>query len=201
MSATTLAADFAPEDVKDAEAAMIESGQSPLFMVRNNETALDQALEARSYTVIDPTVVLTCPVTRLTDIAVPRLATFEIWEPLAIMVEIWAKGGIEAERLSVMYRAPTKTAIFARWNQRPAGTGFVATDGHVAMVHAVEVLEAQRRQGVAGWIMRAAAHWAARQDASVLAVLCTQANTPALALYSALGFRETATYHYRRKTD
>ena len=100
-----------------------------------------------------------------------------------------------------MARAETKTAVFARWKDKPAGVAFVAVAGEIAMVHAVEVLAHQRRQGVAQWIMRQAALWAETQGATTLAVLCTKANVPALGLYSALGFVPSGRYHYRLKPD
>jgi GNAT superfamily N-acetyltransferase len=100
-----------------------------------------------------------------------------------------------------MGRAQTKTGILARWNEKPAGVAFVAVDGDVAMVHAVEVLEHQRKQGVAEWMMRAAAIWAAKQGVTQIAVLCVTANKPANALYTKLGFTRAGTYHYRQAPE
>ena len=199
VSAATVRRCIIDPDIEAAEAEMRHLGQDPLFMLRDADHALDSALDARGYELVDPVVILTSPISALTDREVPRLAAFAIWEPLAIMAEIWAKGGVGPARLDVMRRATTKTAIFARNNQRPAGTGFVATHGSVAMVHAVEVLPEHRRQGVAEWIMRKAAFWARSQQAETMAVLCTKANAPALALYSGLGFEVAAQYHYRHK--
>ena len=68
----------------------------------------------------------------------------------------------------------------------------------VTMVHAVEVLEHQRKVGVAQWMMRAAAFWGAKQGAQHIAVLCVTANKPANALYTKLGFTRVGTYHYRQ---
>lgn len=199
VSAATARTGIRNPDIEAAETAMAQLGQDALFMLRDTDSALDVALKARGYAVIDPVVILTCPIAALTDKEVPRLATFTIWEPLAIMAEIWAGGGIGPARLEVMARAAHKTAILARNNQRPAGTGFVAVDGSVAMVHAVEILPEHRRQGAAQWIMREAAFWARAQNAQTMAVLCTKANTTALALYSGLGFEAAAQYHYRHK--
>ena len=120
-----------------------------------------------------------------------------MWDPLAIMVEIWAAGGIGPGRLDVMHRAAVKTGILSRHKDKPAGTAFVAIHDGIAMVHAVEVLAHQRRKGVAAWIMRRAAFWAAEQGAHTLSVLCTQANAPANALYQRLGFTSVCGYHYR----
>ncbi|MFL4469715.1 GNAT family N-acetyltransferase [Tateyamaria armeniaca] len=184
-------------DVEVAEAAMQAIGQTPLFMVRQGEDALDAALEARGYQIVDPTNGYATPVSMLTDVPIPPVTAFAIWEPLAIMEDIWAKGGIGPERLAVMARAEQKTAILARWNEKPAGVAFVAIHDGVAMVHAVEVLEHQRRQGVAQWIMRCAAFWAQDNGAHTLAVLTTAANGAANALYQQLGFAALGGYHYR----
>lgn len=168
-------------------------------MLREADSHLDTELANHGYEVVDPVQILATPTAKLTDIAIPRVTTFVIWEPLAIMAEIWAKGGIGPARLDVMARAQKKTAILARWNQKPAGVGFVAISEGIAMVHAVEVLEGQRRQGVAQWIMRQAAFWSQAQGAETLAVLCTRSNEAALSLYSGLGFDPVGQYHYRKK--
>lgn len=201
VSAATATGAITPSDIDAAESEMRALGQSPLFMIRPGEDALDADLETRGYAMIDPVDLLTCSMEKLTDVLIPPVTTFTIWEPLAIMGEIWAQGGIRPARLAVMQRAATKTAILARWNQKPAGTGFVAIDGPVAMVHAVEVLPAQRRQGVAQWIMRQAAFWAASKGANTMAVLCVKSNDAALQLYSGLGFEPATAYHYRQHPD
>jgi N-acetylglutamate synthase len=197
VSAATATRTWTVDDIPAAEAAMRDIGQSPLFMIRAGDEALDTALEKRGYGVIDPTNGYAIDVGALTDVPIPRVTAFAIWEPLAIMAEIWAAGGIGPARLEVMDRARTKTGILARWNEKPAGVAFVAIHDDVAMVHAVEVLNYQRRQGVAQWIMRRAAYWAQDQGAKTLAVLTTAANTPANTLYQRLGFQQLAGYHYR----
>lgn len=199
VSAATVQRPLSAAELASVEGAMADIGQSPLFMIREGEQGFDQILSDKGYKVVDPVVVLTTEITALTDIPVPRLAAFTIWEPLAIMREIWCQGGIGPARIDVMHRTVCKTAVFARQKQKPAGTGFVAVDGNIAMVHAVEVLPAMRRQGVAGWIMRKAAFWAQEQGADTMVVLCTKANTAALGLYSALGFEPATEYHYRQK--
>lgn len=201
VSAATAEARVSVTDVREAEQGMAALGQKSLFMIRQGEEALDKLLATEGYSIVDPVAVLVAPVATFTDTPVPRLATFEIWEPLAIMAEIWEQGGIGPERIDVMRRADEKTAVLARWNQQPAGTGFVAVDAEIAMVHAVEVLPRQRRQGVAGWIMRHAAFWAQAKGATTMAVLCTKANAGALGLYESLGFVPVTKYHYRQKID
>tara|TARA_B110000908_G_scaffold151546_1_gene186358 strand:+ start:3080 stop:3808 length:729 start_codon:yes stop_codon:yes gene_type:complete len=198
VSAATAHSAVNDDDIAQAEVAMLDLGQTPLFMIRDGDAALDKLLETRGYAVVDPVVMYSIPVGELTDIAIPRVTTFCIWEPLAIMEEIWAKGGIGLARLNVMARAAQKTGILSRWNEQPAGTAFAAISDGVCMVHAVEILEHQRRQGVGVWMMRQAAYWAQKHEAKELAVLCTTANIGANGLYKSLGFSVKAHYHYRQ---
>ncbi|WP_299555548.1 GNAT family N-acetyltransferase [uncultured Tateyamaria sp.] len=197
VSAATAEGPVTASDLATAEMAMRDIGQTPLFMVRQGEDALDQLLDANGYSIVDPTNGYIAPTTALTDTPIPRVTAFRIWEPLAIMEDIWAAEGIGPARLAVMHRAGAKTAILARHKDKPAGTGFAAIHNGIAMVHAVEVLAHQRRQGVARWIMRQAAFWAAENDADQIAVLTTAANGPANTLYQGLGFQRLCGYHYR----
>lgn len=182
-----------------AEAAMRAMGQRPGFRLGDDESALDARLRARGYGIADPTNLWTCPIGRLTDIPLPRVSVFTIWEPLAMMAEIWAAGGIGPERLAIMARARgPKTGLLARYNDKPGGAGFVAIHDGTAMVHALEILPHQRRQGLGGWMMRGAAFWAAEHGARRMAVLCTRANAGANALYYGLGMDLAGGYHYRQ---
>lgn len=185
-----------------AEVAMRAMGQEPLFMIRAGEAALDAQLDAAGYAVIDPVNMYACEVGALTGEAVPRVTAFDIWEPMAIQLDIWAQGGIGPARIAVMHRAEgPKTALFGRENARPAATGFVAMSGGIAMIHALEVLEPHRRTGLGRHMTRHAAHWAHANGAHHLAVLCTVANEAANALYSSLGLTLVGQYHYRIKKD
>lgn len=201
VSAATASEPVAEDDIPAAEKGMRGYGQTPLFMVREGDQSLDAALATRGYGIVDPVNAYVAPVSLLTDIPIPRVTAFAIWEPLAIMAEIWAKGGIGPDRLNVMARAQTKTGILGRWNEKPAGTAFAAIHDGIAMVHAVEVLPHQRRQGMASWLMRRAAYWAAENGAHTLAVLCTEENTAANLLYQRLGFRKLCGYHYRQHPE
>jgi len=197
VSAATARAPVTDADIAVAEAGMRDVRQQPLFMIRDGEDKLDAALDRRGYGIVDPTNGYAIRSSALTDRPIPRVTAFVIWEPLAIMQEIWSAGGIGPERLAVMARAQIKTGILARWNEKPAGTAFVAIHDGIAMVHAVEVLAQQRRQGVAQWIMRRAAFWAQDNGAHTLAVLTTASNGPANTLYQRLGFAAVDGYHYR----
>ena len=197
VSAATVAGSFTQAELDAAEAAMRAQGQRPLFQLRGDSAALQSTLEARGYSALDETLIYTLPIAQLTDKPIPRVTAFEVWEPLAIMAEIWATDDIGPERRAVMARAGTKTGLFSRWNEKPAGAGFVGVHDDVAMVHGLIVLPHQRRQGVAEWMMRRAAIWGQARGAQHIAVLCVAENDKANAFYRALGFAQVGRYHYR----
>jgi GNAT superfamily N-acetyltransferase len=198
VSAATAIGDWREEDVTAAETAMRMLGQEPLFMLRECDDALDTALAQRGYDIIDPVNLWLCPIDQLTDIPIPRVTAFAIWEPLAIMRDIWAAGGIGPARLAVMDRVTApKTGIFGRIDDKPAGAAFCALHDGIAMIHATEIAEPHRRRGLGAWMMRQAAHWAKGNGADWMSVLCTQANTGANGLYASLGMQVVGQYHYR----
>lgn len=198
VSAATLEGDPTVAAIDAAETAMRALEQVPLFMIRDGENALDAALEARGYAVKDPVNLYACPIEALTDVEIPKVTAFTIWEPLHMMRDIWAAGGIGQGRIDVMDRCTLpKTGLLGRWNDHPAGTGYVAIEDGIAMVHALEILEHQRGQGVGKWLMRRAAVWAQAQGAHHMSVICTQENAAANGLYRSLGMDLVGSYHYR----
>lgn len=189
-----------PEELPRAEAAMQALDQIPLFMIRQSELRLDAMLGAAGYDVIDPVNIYAAPVGDIATERPPRVTTFAIWEPLAIMRDIWAAGGIGPGRLAVMDRATCpKTGLLGRSNNRPAATAYVGLHEGVAMLHALEVLSRHRREGLGRYMMREAAFWAQAQGASHISVICTKANRAANALYHSLGMTLVGDYHYRIK--
>lgn len=190
VSATLLEGDF-------TDAAFDAVAGQPLFQLRPGQDALDAALAARGYAVVDPTVLYTAPVEALAEAPRP-VALPTIWPPLAIQRQIWAEGHVGPERLAVMDRAcAPKTSFIARFKDRAAGVGFVAIHQGIAMLHALHVDPAFRRQGIARYMVRGMAHWAQAQGASSFALAVTQGNSGARALYEALGMTEAGAYHYR----
>lgn len=194
VSAATVEADWRPQDVALAEAAM---SLGPLFMIRPQDAALDSALAARGYALADPVVIYAAATSRFTPPF--AMAIFPHWPPLHIAVQLWAEAGIGPARLAVMHRsAGPKAALLARKDDRAVGVCFVAVYGHIAMVHALEVSIAHRRLGSAQNLMAAAAHWSAAQGAAIVSLVVTEANQPARALYERLGMTPSGGYHYRQ---
>ncbi len=185
-------------DIDQAEQAMRDLGQQPLFMIRKGDEDLDRRLAARGYAIKDPVQAWACPASLLTDKPIPRVTVFTIWEPLMIMNEIWAQAGIGSGRLAVMDRAAMpKTGLLGRLNEKPGGTAFAAVHRGVAMAHAIEVLPHQQRRGMGAWLLRAAAFWAVEQGADILSLISLETNEAANGLYASLGMQVVGQYHYR----
>lgn len=197
VSAATLDGGDAGNDIAAAEAGMRAWGQDPLFMVRPGEAALDAMLIARGYVIRDPVILLEAPPARLAfDAPEERV----IYGPaaLAVMNEIWEAGGIGPAKRAAMARVDgQRTYLLGRIGDRPAGCGFAALHGAIAMLHGLEVAAAARRQGVGSALVRGAATWAVEIGALSLALAVTEANATARQLYARLGMTEAARYHYR----
>ncbi|RVV98043.1 GNAT family N-acetyltransferase [Mesobaculum littorinae] len=199
VSAATAEGPVSERDIHAAVEAMQMRGQRPLFAIRPGEEMLDEILDASGYALFDPVTFFAAPVGALSLLSLPRAAAFTIWEPLAIMLDIWGEGGVDAARVAVMERAPwPKAAIFGRSGDTPAGAAFVALHGDLAMIHAVEVRQASRRQGTARHMLIEAGRWAEAQGAQTVGLAVRTQNAPAVALYTALGMAPVAGYHYRK---
>lgn len=183
----------------EADLVTLEAMPEPLVLIREADTALDAALEARGWQIIDPVVAYAAPVAAL-QADLPPLSAFPHWPPLHIARTLWAEGGIGPARLSVMDRVTgPKATLLARLGDRPAGVAFAAVHEGTAMLHALEVRPALRRQGVGETLMRAAANWAAAEGADQLSLVVTARNTAARALYTRIGMQAVGQYHYRMK--
>lgn len=198
VQAATVADRFSDAELDAAVAAMPD----PLFAVFPGRSpaddALDRALAARGFRRHDPVLAYAAPVAALVG-ELPWLTAFPHWPLLEATRAIWAEGGIGPGRVAVMQRAAgPKAAILARSGDRPSGAAFVALHGDLAMLHAVEVRPERRRQGAGGHLLRAAANWAAEQGAQVLALVVTERNAAARALYASAGMAAAGQYHYRR---
>jgi GNAT superfamily N-acetyltransferase len=202
VSAATARGAFEEADIAKAEEAMRGLGQTPLFMIREGDDALDAALAARGYEVIDPVTMYAIPAQELAQERPPRTAAIETTGPMQIMREIWAAGGIGPARVEVMQRAcKPKAGFVSRWQDKPAGASFIGMHEGIAMVHALEIVPFQRRMGVGRWLMQRAAFWTLENGGHTLAVICTTANAAANGLYSSLGMTVVGQYHYRILSD
>lgn len=197
-SAATLNGPVEAADLPAAEAAMQAAGATPLFMVRSGEDALDKGLSDRGYKLRDPSAIYAGPVAPLAAVEPPRVSSFTIWPPLAIMHYLWLDAGTGPERQALMDRVPQpKTAVLGRTKDQPAGAAFAAIHDGICMIHAFEVAEPLRRNGTATNMLRQAARWAQDNGATEIALAVTEENVAAKALYAALDMAKVDHYHYR----
>lgn len=198
VSAATANASVTVTDIEQAETGMHALGQRPLFMIRPMDSMLDDWLDARGYDVVDPVNMHVVPADLVAE-DLPMTLAIPTWPALAVQLDLWSQAGIGPGRIAVMDRVTgPKTSILGRRGDTPGGTAFIAADGDIAMVHALEITPSERRKGVAATIMKAAANWALQVGASWLALAVTRANQPANGLYRKLGLTVATTYHYRR---
>ncbi|MEM6595306.1 MAG: GNAT family N-acetyltransferase [Pseudomonadota bacterium] len=201
VNATRATGPVSQADIVDAEAYQRACGQTHLFQVEV-DTELDTVLAQNGYLAVDETLIYCAESAPLAAQALPSVTAFPIWPPLQIMRDIWAAGGIGADRVAVMERAAcAKVSILGRTEGRAAGAAFVGVHEGCVMVHALEILTPHRRKGLARHLMIAAARWGAEQGAEHMAVLVTAKNEAARALYQSLGMVAEPGYHYRVKAD
>ncbi len=187
-------------DVDAAEARHHVWGQPALFAVEREDAALAHALRRRGYGETEPTLILSSPVAPLCEPAIPPITAMELWPPLAIQRELWVACDVGPERQAIMERVQTpKAAIIGRVNDRAAGACFVASQGEVAMMHALAVLPEWRGRGLGAWMVRRAAQFGRAQGATQLGLTVTEDNAGARAFYGRLGFSEIGGYSYWRR--
>ncbi len=191
---------FTEADIDVAEQAMEGMAQPRLFMIRDNDQALDAALEARGYFIKDPVTLFAGPSASLAAHDPKGLVAIDASEPMAVMAEIWETGGIAASRLDVMRRATGPKACFlGRTDDQPAGVAYVGSDKNIAMMHALEILPDLRRKGLALQMMGAMGAWALRNGADIFSLVVLTQNDAACGLYRKLGMVKIGQYHYRKK--
>jgi GNAT superfamily N-acetyltransferase len=196
VTCATADAEATPADIAALETAARALGQMPTVMLRDGEGALDAALQAAGWQMGEEVVLMQGPVAAIADPA--PLAAFALWPPLAVQVALLAEGHIGPERLAVMQRAPQpKTALMARADDRPAGTGFAGAAGATVYLHALSVPPGLRRRGAGRAMVMAAAQWARAQGLAQVALAVTRGNLPARTLYASLGMADVGRYHYR----
>ncbi len=186
------------EDLKTAATTMRAWGQRPMVAVRSDQPDLLALLKSENWQDHDHSVYFIGPTAAVASERPPRVSTFAVWEPLAIMIDLWAENDIPKERIAVMRRATcAKTTIMGRVDDRAAGCVYVGAYDGIAMVHSLAIAPEHRRKGLATHMMREAAIWAQSQGCEEIALLVGRDNHGAHALYASLGMRAVGTYHYR----
>ncbi|MBL4807780.1 MAG: GNAT family N-acetyltransferase [Rhodobacteraceae bacterium] len=193
---------FTDTDIIAAATAMHDLSQPALFMIRDGEEHLDQALDTLGYRSFDFVTLFASPVKTLTALDKKDLFALAAPEPIAAMAEIWAEAGIGPARQNVMRRTDDpKSCFLGRLNDTPAGAAFVGIFSKIAMVHALEIAEPHRRQGLGLLMMAGMASWAETQNADTFSLVVLSDNSAACGLYRHLGMTEVGHYHYRIKEN
>lgn len=168
-----------------------DDGARPVrVMLREGEEALDARLAAAGHVIDDTVILYEAPVAGL---AGPAVSVPE-WPPSDRSVAMWAVSGkVGPSRLAIMERCRCPKTVIAC----EGGAGFVAVNGDLAVLHALEVAQTHRRRGLARDLLHGAAGWAAMQGASRLALVVSEGNAAARALYEGAGMAEVGLYRYR----
>ncbi|MDE0849995.1 GNAT family N-acetyltransferase [Yoonia sp.] len=202
VSATTARQPAKADDLRLAETKMRALDQSCIFMIRDSDAALDVMLANAGYEIKDPVSLFAAPISDIATTRPPPVTSFQVWPPLHCQREIWEAGGVDAARIAIMDRATCpKSTFLGRAKERPAGTVYAGISHGITMLHALEITEQDKRQGLGRHLTRAVAFWGQSQGASHLALLATKANVEANALYTSLGMQVVGQYHYRIKPD
>lgn len=162
----------------------------PLVMLRGGEDALDAHLASAGYVINDVVVLYDAPLDGLAgaSVAAPE------WPPSDASIAMWAQSGkVGPARLAVMERCLCPKAVIAV----EGAAAFVAINGDLAVLHALEVATSHRRRGLGRAVLRGAANWAADLGARRLGLVVSEDNATARALYDAAGMRVCGRYHYR----
>ncbi|MEM9852035.1 MAG: GNAT family N-acetyltransferase [Pseudomonadota bacterium] len=179
------------KDVADGEAVFAQNEQTPLFVVQPDQKDFDTVLAARGYGVVDPTLLMA----RAT-----RAAPFHSAPPDHEIDALFSHADVGAERRAVMGRVAGESAVlFEGTPAVPQGVVFVANGQNGAMFHALYVAPGARRAGVGRALVTGCLGWAHAARAPWLALAVVEANAPAIALYTSLGFHPVGRYWYRTR--
>lgn len=191
------------DDIEAAAAAMRAAGRRPLVQISSEQTALDAALAVAGWVVVDPTLLMVGPAAAIAELPAPKgVKSVTVRTRLVLLDEVWEAGGIGPARRALMDRcAQPKATLMTRTDDMVGGVSFVAADGDVAMVHAVEVRPEARRRGVGRASLAAAARFALDHGAAWLALAVTEGNAGARALYDGAGMAHVGRYHYRQAPE
>lgn len=199
------AIDPAPDPGLGARLARIEAAYARLGLpARFRSTPLDppgleEALLARGYQSDTGSLVMAGP---LAAFAAPEAGLEVLEGPSAEWLSILATAEYQtAPRRAEKQQAPALMMVPAAWlllrqENRPAATAQVAADGRLLGFFDVATHPDFRRRGMAHRVLAAGAAWGQARGASLGWLQVSASNTPAQALYAALGFREIYRYRY-----
>ncbi len=188
------------EKITTAEAIYAGWGRDAVFRLTPlADPGLDEALVARGYVVEAPTFVQVANVSAEAVPADLRIFTAPDDAWIGAAAGIRGLDGEAAEVFAAQHRA---VAVEAGWallveDGKPAAVGVVAIERGWAGLLGIYVAKFARRRGFARRISQGLLAHAHAKGASRVWLQVEQANSAALPLYAALGFRTAYAYHHR----
>ncbi len=170
------------------------------------DPAFDQYLSDRGYALEHKTLVMVCDLSGHT-LDVPQIdrLTFTSFIPSRWIEGLFAlKGTTNAMHKAIvpsMYRAIPKDTICVSINRggRIVATGLGILDRNYVGVYAIHVHPEYRRKHFASGICRTLLAEGRRRGADKAYLQVVEGNTPAISLYSSLGFKHLYSYWFRAK--
>jgi ribosomal protein S18 acetylase RimI-like enzyme len=176
----------APRDLEAAERFYTDRDLPAVFSL-DGSSSLDRELDARGYTVVDPTLVLTAPLgpgvtgpVRIED------------HPSPDWMRIWTS--VEGDPAAT----PILTGVaadYALLDGMAVGRGVPQGDWYG--IYCMAVLPEFRRRGLAGQVLRELLRRGHESGARYAYLAVVESNTAARTLYERAGFTVAGGYHYR----
>jgi len=182
--------------IERVEGAYGDLGLPPAFQLSaaSRPSGLDEALAARGYDVVDPTLAMAAEL----DGPGARDGVMITTRPSAEWKDVWwsvdGRGG--AEELAMAERILTGVpAGYAVLDGMAVGRG--VPQGEWLGIYAMAVRPEARRRGLARQVLRALTAWGYEQGCRRAYLVVVEANAAARTLYESSGFRNAGGYHYR----
>lgn len=165
------------------------------------DAGADAMLEARGFSRLDETIVMTASLSELSVGPDPAITVHSVPTPVWLDGFARANGVPEARRRlhdSMVAHIATPVA-FAQLEAdgSPVAWGIAAVERGFVGLFDIVTAPSARRRGAARRLVGHLLHWAKAQQAATAYLQVVAANSPAIALYQRLGFAEAYRYHYR----
>jgi GNAT superfamily N-acetyltransferase len=192
------AADLDSDQILEIERRYRQRGLPVIFRITSVATPrrIDRVLEQRGYRRVDPTWVMTAP---MSDDAArgepPRLLEPEAWLDCCRQVT----GSAGADLSTQLIRSGNDASAFAveELDGDPACCGIgVVSNGNLGLF-ALATARAHQRKGLATTLCRTLLHWGHRHGAVNAYLQVVQSNAGAIRIYEKLGFTSAYGYWYR----
>lgn len=191
------------EKIAACERAHEEHGLPAIFRLTpfSEPATLDQALDARDYSMIDRTLVMTRSIANFSappsDFSI-RPVDAETWLDTFERFDLLSPVDMKTRRRMIGHIPST---VVAGPTDRPAGINLGVHDGAAVGLFALFVTEERRLQGLGRALVEETLTIAAALGATLAYLQVEELNLPARALYERLGFTEAYPYWHRVRCE